>query len=579
MEAKTASTELPSTPSMADVHAAWLAAGANGDVGAMRELWNQFPKWLDFNRQVGHAKSDSLSQRQARFCSWGDFHLRTIGASALHTASWGGNLGIIEFLLESGQDPNAADDSGMTAIMVAILRLNLMTMRCVYRDGEAVRRNTVVDCRQEQDEQVQRVLGVITLLLRFGAEVGARSQDGKTALHCSTSDDAYDVTKFLLDAGADIDALDENGKTPLHYCVQEGGLLVTDLLLSRGASIDVEDKDGTSPLALVLQRGNVNVLQLFLNHHHCVVTAKRQDFSRAVLLEAVANRAEEAARYVVENDYTSVAVCNTRGETPMHLAIKQQNLSLMELLNDLDPAGDNLSAATVESETTAHYAARYGSDREVEMLLRCLTSTFGDLQELGTENPLNDVNSKGVTPLYIAGTTPYSYKSVRFQDELDSNKAVGKSIRNAKVQLLMEHGAPLFPASFLVGELTPAACQSASRLVLPLQVQQCLRDWVVEMRSRIDEPEDEEAVHAADEDDLVEAVAELCMQWMASVACVGSWASLLPIVICAGYAHDVVPLLVELPLQRWALPALLRQLEKFEVIEGHFLKPGSCTQV
>lgn len=33
----------------------------------------------------------------------------------------------------------------MTAIMVAILRLNLMTMRCVYRDGEAVRRNTVVD--------------------------------------------------------------------------------------------------------------------------------------------------------------------------------------------------------------------------------------------------------------------------------------------------------------------------------------------------------------------------------------------------------------------------------------------------
>lgn len=54
MEAKTASTELPSTPSMADVHAAWLAAGANGDVGAMRELWNQFPKWLDFNRVKEH---------------------------------------------------------------------------------------------------------------------------------------------------------------------------------------------------------------------------------------------------------------------------------------------------------------------------------------------------------------------------------------------------------------------------------------------------------------------------------------------------------------------------------------------
>jgi len=93
---------------------------------------------------VGHAASDSTSQRQARFCSWGDFHLR---ASALHTASWGGSLEILQFLLESGQDPDAADDSGMTAMMVAILRLNLMTMRCVFRDGEAVRRNTVVDVR------------------------------------------------------------------------------------------------------------------------------------------------------------------------------------------------------------------------------------------------------------------------------------------------------------------------------------------------------------------------------------------------------------------------------------------------
>jgi len=98
-------------------------------------------------QHVGHAASDSTSQRQARFCSWGDFHLRSLGASALHTASWGGSLEILQFLLESGQDPDAADDSGMTAMMVAILRLNLMTMRCVFRDGEAVRRNTVVDVR------------------------------------------------------------------------------------------------------------------------------------------------------------------------------------------------------------------------------------------------------------------------------------------------------------------------------------------------------------------------------------------------------------------------------------------------
>ncbi|EGZ23201.1 hypothetical protein PHYSODRAFT_295704 [Phytophthora sojae] len=162
--------------SKAEVYSAWLAAGARGDAATMRKLWSQFPQWLEFNQQVGDAALDSESQRQARFCSWGDFHLHTIGASALHTAAWGGKLDIVQFLLDSGQDPNAADDSGMTAMMVAILHLNLLTMRCVFRDGEAVRRNTVVDCREEQEERVQLVLAVIKLLLQYGADVDARSK-------------------------------------------------------------------------------------------------------------------------------------------------------------------------------------------------------------------------------------------------------------------------------------------------------------------------------------------------------------------------------------------------------------------
>jgi len=40
----------------------------------------------------------------------------------------------------------------------------------------------------------------------------ARSrQDGKTALQCATSDDAYEVAKLLLDSGASMDAQDKVG--------------------------------------------------------------------------------------------------------------------------------------------------------------------------------------------------------------------------------------------------------------------------------------------------------------------------------------------------------------------------------
>jgi ankyrin repeat protein len=84
---------------------------------------------------------------QRRFCSWDAFHLPTIGASALLTAAWDGNSAIVELLLAAGQDPDTRDNGNLTAIMVAMLRYNIVVMRYVFRDGGTVRRNLVVDVR------------------------------------------------------------------------------------------------------------------------------------------------------------------------------------------------------------------------------------------------------------------------------------------------------------------------------------------------------------------------------------------------------------------------------------------------
>ncbi|EGZ23203.1 hypothetical protein PHYSODRAFT_410639, partial [Phytophthora sojae] len=110
-------------PGMTEVHAAWLTAGANGDAAAMKQLRSQFPEFLDLQR-VRKAPAEPRS----RFCSWNEFHLHTIGASALHAAVWDGSLGIIQFLLEESQSPDSADDSGVTPMMLVIMRLNLITM-------------------------------------------------------------------------------------------------------------------------------------------------------------------------------------------------------------------------------------------------------------------------------------------------------------------------------------------------------------------------------------------------------------------------------------------------------------------
>ncbi|KAF4315561.1 hypothetical protein BBO99_00009733 [Phytophthora kernoviae] len=469
--------------------------------------------------------------RQTSICSWKGFHLRTLGASTLHTAAWEGNVDIMQFLLESGQNPDAGDDNAITPMMVAILRLNVMTMRCIFVNGEAVRRNLVVDCRGEEDERRDKVIAVIKLLLRFGADIDARSQAGKT---------------------------------PLHYAVQEDCLLVTNLLLSHGSNIDVEDVDGVSQLALMLEQASMNVLQIFMNHHHLAATPQRRDFASALLLQAVNTQRDEVVRFIVENEYASIALTTTTGETLLHRAILKRNSAIMELLADLDSAGDNLTAATAKGDIPIHYAARYGSTRELEVLLQCLTNVFGELQDLSAENPINAVNQAGETALYIVGSTQLQ-RALERGIEAEANI----DIRSVKVQFLLQQGARLFPPGVLVDELAPKdsiSSKDISAVTLPVKVQLTLRHWLMEDGRCISEPEAEETAHQHPGDStgtMNEALTELCMQWLAGVACAGSWTSFPSILICAGYAHEMVPLLVGLPLRRRSLPALLHQLEKF----------------
>lgn len=105
-------------------------------------------------------------------------------------------------LLEAGQDPDTRNHGGRTPSMVALLRYNVVVMRCGFRNNQAVRRNIVEDvrgrhrlpegmncvvadgsslvgivqCRHEDSDLARDNVAVTKVLLRFGADASARSQ-------------------------------------------------------------------------------------------------------------------------------------------------------------------------------------------------------------------------------------------------------------------------------------------------------------------------------------------------------------------------------------------------------------------
>ncbi|TDH73693.1 hypothetical protein CCR75_007562 [Bremia lactucae] len=533
-------------PALEHVEQAWLDAGRRGDVLSMQRLRKEHPQWLALNRVIAFESNSTIrddSEDVTSFCDWDKFHLPTVGASALHAAAWDGSDQVLKYLLEEGQPVDDRGRHGVTALMVTLLRHNVQALRAIFQGTAVVQLNTVVDCREEDALRLEHTLNVVNLLLRFGAETEARDQDGKTALLLATNDELYEVAKLLIDHGAHMDAQDSTGKSPLHLCLRtcpEQSMLVTNLLVSRGALIDLADKSGETPLTLIVQRGDTTALQLLLNHHSLVATLTRQDFSAAVLLQAADLGIVNIVCFLLEGMYTSIDVVNARGETSLHVALVKQRKALVETLCTFKSATLLLQARTKGTcESVLHYAARYGSARDLQSILA--------LVRQHVSNEVDVANSVGFTPLYLATA---------------ASTAGSPEERRAKVQQLQKHGASFFFKNVRLFRAIQNAVPTKVMIVHPA-VRRLLGLWLIECSDR-----------------ARGSVSDFCMHWLACVQRPESnglhveaeWTLLSQAVnafVCAGYALDAMPLLLVLPIKRVLMPRFFELLKKLALDSKH----------
>lgn len=79
---------------------------------------------------------------------------------------------------------------------------------------------------------------VVPLLLEKGADVNAKTEDGKTALQIAAKNGHATVARILLDRGAEVDSEDSRRRTPLYWAATGNYIAVIKLLLARNANED-----------------------------------------------------------------------------------------------------------------------------------------------------------------------------------------------------------------------------------------------------------------------------------------------------------------------------------------------------
>ncbi|CAH0492357.1 unnamed protein product [Peronospora farinosa] len=543
------------------VEQAWLDAGRRGDITTMQSLRKTHPKWLALERVAITSKLNpkyaDVGDEAPSFCDWEKFHLPTIGASALHAAAWDGNYDVLEFLLKEGQQVDERGRRGVTALMATLMRHNVQALRAVFQGSAVVQLNTVTDCRKEDAERLNNTLNVVKLLLRHGAKIEARDQEGKTALLLATNDELFEVAKLLLENGACIDAQDIAGRTPLHVCLRtspEQSVLVTNLLISQGALIDIPDKTGETPLTIVVHNGDTTVLQLLLNHYSLVATSGRQDFPAAVLLQAAELGVVDAVRFLLDSKYTSIDVVNERGETALHLAIVKKHKQVIEMLCAYESAEILLQARTHgKNESVLDYAARYGSLQLVQSLLGKRSS-----------HDINAADTIGST-CCVSQVQPL---------QLD-HQMNGQRLHSSETS--MRHGMRLFRAIKTGTGVTLVAINPAARRSLALWMAECsasspttLSDFCINWLTCVQHPQ----TNVNQQRDAIKPSVVTKPGGQTAIKDKRQRVSLIPVVaacVCAGYTVDAVPLLMTLPFKREAMPHFLELLKTFALDTKHAL--------
>ncbi|KFP60607.1 Ankyrin repeat and SOCS box protein 10, partial [Cariama cristata] len=180
----------------------------------------------------------------------------------LHEACAAASADCVRLLLSFGADPEAVSEDGYKPLHLCKSPDSIECAQQLLQHGASVNSRT-----EDEDDTALHVAARhgltdhVQLLLRYGAELEAKNEEGQTPLNAACAqphqpqdmDRYYRVCQLLVERGASINAADRDRQHPLHLACKNANAQVAELLLARGANVNVMNYSGNTALHNILQ--------------------------------------------------------------------------------------------------------------------------------------------------------------------------------------------------------------------------------------------------------------------------------------------------------------------------------------
>ena len=178
---------------------------------------------------------------------------------SLYLAVQRGDINQIERHIHWKSDLNQLDPDGNYPLQVVAKRGKIIEVELLLKHGAEV--NAVDPAGQTAvgDALLAGRIRVVDLLLKHGAKLDADALLLKAAREGNND---RDVISYLVRKGANIEARDEQGDTPLLIAIHLGNHRLVRHLINQGADVNTKGANGQSALALALELKSMDIASL-----------------------------------------------------------------------------------------------------------------------------------------------------------------------------------------------------------------------------------------------------------------------------------------------------------------------------
>nr|CAD7590659.1 unnamed protein product [Timema genevievae] len=360
---------------------------------------------------------------------------------------------LVGILIEGGADINICDKNGLTLLHQAILKADTETALFLLEKGIDI---NVVTTQNETPLELSiksHLPTVVDALCRKGVDTSAPTSTNCCPIWMALESGQEDIAAILVRNGADIDYWSQGPggclQTLLHRAIDENNENIANFLIHSGCSLNCsrrpgvtgrsceEAHDKASPLHLCCQWGLTSVVQTLIEHD-AAINIKNEEL-KTPLHVAIENQNPSIISLLLCHPNIDLTLRDKRGLTPFATALTCRNIKAAQaILVKLPTAAEQFDN---KGYNFLHTAIQKGDVESVLFLLSIHVDINSRVQDVTQTPPLHLAAQLGtemiIRSLLLAGARADDHDAYR-QTALHVAAAAG---HEAAVSALLQNGS------------------------------------------------------------------------------------------------------------------------------------------